>query len=112
MKKIAVTNSQINHYGSTQQGPVASSLNHNPTFVRINNVDVVLSTDKIDTPSHIYDYDEEGHPLYHSHPNQDIDVLYNDYIRVNGSYVVVEGDGNSTNQTYIDNAGQDFVFIS
>ncbi len=107
----AVTNSEFYHYGSTAQGPVASTINHSSVFVKINSMDVLTTADTIDTPSHIYDYDNEGNPLYHSHNNQVIDVHNNNYVKIDGYYVVVVGDKNSSNDTRITATNQDFVNV-
>jgi len=108
---IATVNSTIKHYGSTQEGPVDSTLNHTSVFVKINNEEVITSQDTIDTPSHIYDYDE-GTPLYHEHPNQPIDYLQNTYVKINNHNIVVVGDKNIANDTRIESTSQNFVKIN
>lgn len=109
---VALVDSDVRHYGSTLEGPVDSTIDHTSVFVKINNVEVVTSQDKIDTPSHIYDYDDEGNPLYHEHSDQDIDYLQNSYVKVDGNYLVVVGDKNIVNDTRIDSTNQNFVIIN
>ena len=112
MKKIATVLSEINHYGSTIEGPVPSTFQNNlPNFVKIENVVIVSQEDLIDTPSHSYDIDGEGNPIYHSHSNQNVDDRAQSFVKIEGNVVLLEGDKNSSNNTIIDNAQQNFVKI-
>jgi hypothetical protein len=118
MARPVTTNGQAKHYGSTLQGPVNSTLvkGSTPSFVQIEGKPIILAGDKINTPSHIYDYDEFGSPLYHSHPNQSIDdENYGpSYWQINGGSPrwLLVGSSNTANDTVITSEGQSFVNVN
>ena len=110
---IVTTGAEINHYGSTVVGPVASTIQDNtPSFVKIEGVSVSSAEDKIDTPSHVYDYDIDMNPLFHAHTDQVVDDTAQNYVKIDGNIVLLENDTSTTEDTRIDAAGQAFVTIT
>jgi hypothetical protein len=113
MKLIALIDSECNHYGSTMVGPVASTLNISPPdFVEIEGVSIVTTNNTVDTPSHQYAVDGEENPLFHTHPNQLIDDLGQNFITIENEIILLKDDSSSAEDTRIDSAGSnEFVFV-
>ena len=110
---IALSNSNVGHYGSAVFPPVSSSIQLNGNeFVSVEGVKVITTENKIDTPSHIYDYDGFGNPLFHSHSNQVIDSLNQDFVYIENKNVIIEGDKHTAEDTRVINSTQTFVKIN
>lgn len=109
MKKVVLISTTPQHYGSAVMPPIASTVD-GTNFVKVNNIAVMDEANTVDTPSHVYD---EGPPaLSHTHLNQVIDNLQNNFVLIESRKIIVEGDKNIANDTRIINAEQSFVFIS
>ena len=111
MVLIVVEDASANHYGSTVDGPVVSSINKNsPNFVKIDGKEIISSEDTIDTPSHRFQISPDQ---YHSHTGQIIDQRAQSFVSIEGNPIVLVGDKNSGNDTRLDSAGSNsFVGIT
>jgi len=111
---IATENSDIQHFGSVYGGGSVSGNTdmRTPNFVTIENKEIISSEDKLNVPSHAYDKDEEGNLLYHSHPNQEINSIEQNFVKIEGNLVVLVGDKSTTNDVRImDSGNNDFMKI-
>jgi hypothetical protein len=111
---IATMNAEVNHYGSTIQGPVLSTIQNNPpSFVTIEGVSIMSTEDLVDTPVHAFALNPLPPPaeLFHSHSDQTIDTNQQNYVTIEGNIIVLQGDKYGSEDTRIDSAGQFFVQI-
>lgn len=102
-KIIAIETSECRHYGSVfGGGSIVSTFNSSsPDFVRIENKKIMTFNNTINTPSHKYAEDEFGNPLFHSHPNQDVDQRQQSYVTIENIPILLVYDKNITNDTRI-----------
>lgn len=107
---IAIITTEPEHFGSAVSPPILSTVNGS-NFVTIESIPVMDIDNTIDTPSHIYAYNDTT-PLFHQHDDQVIDTLSQTFVTIEGQTVIVEGDKYSTEDTRIVSAGQTFVSIT
>lgn len=100
-KLIVLEDSNCQHFGSVYGGgSVTSTINNaTPNFVTIENKKVMTENNIIDTPSHQYDVDGLGNPLFHSHPNQVVDTISNDFVTIENKKILRVDDKSSSEDT-------------
>jgi hypothetical protein len=105
---ISCTDSTVKHYGSCCSCPTDAYVDvTTQNFIKINSIPITTTSNTLTVPTHT----APDCLSSHDHPNLPIDVLHQNYVKVNGYVVCVVGDKNSGEDTRIETAGTN-TFVS
>jgi hypothetical protein len=114
-KLISVEDSDVQHFGSVY-GVTSVSANlgtSTPDFVTIENKKIMTDNNKMNVPTHQYDVDGLGNPLFHSHSNQTVDSIQQSFVTIEDNDILIVDDKSTSEDIRIMDGGtNDFVSIT